>query len=292
MLEEIADWDKQWSKKATWIHRCFFKLPHVCPNNWAPSTYVIFWLWVTDDRKKKKRKIIPSEFSNGLQENFKTGRIWSSAIIKNRLRCIRWPATAPGRMPRPCMGALIQLQTCFSHVAVTPYPSLWDTDTRLKLLMVARPICSRHQGTCFPHGALQQLEICHVETGGHGKDGPATPPAFDRSTFAGLPVTRRTWVLRAQSAPFNASSLYPSSLSNMSTSSSSLLSRPVMIGLYFNIYHKTGMSIKVGALKVPTFETWTNWNEPLCPSSRGTALEMTNFINSLPNIWRWCLSKH
>lgn len=82
-------------------------------------------------------------------------------------------------------------------------------------------------------------------TGGHSKDGPATPPAFDRTIFAGLPVTRRMEVLRAQSAPLNAPSLYLPPLSNMS----SLLSRPVMTELYLNIYRKTGMSIKVGSSK-------------------------------------------
>lgn len=108
-------------------------------------------------------------------------------------------------------------------------------------------------------GALEQLEICHVGTGGHREDGPAPPPAFDKSIFAGLSVTRRMGVLRAQSAPFNApSSLSLSPLSNMNNSSSSLLSRPVMTGLYSSIYHETGTSIKVGSskspLKIPTFE--------------------------------------
>lgn len=153
------------------------------------------------------------------------------------------------------MGALIQLRTRFPHIADTPCPSLWERDTRPKLLTVTRPICSRQQGTCSLQGALEQLKICHVGTGRHSKDGPATPPASDRTDFAGLPVTRRMEVLRAQSAPFNALSFYPSPLSTTSTSSSSLLPRPVMTALYSNIYHKTGTSVKVGssksALKVP-----------------------------------------
>jgi len=57
--------------------------------------------------------------------------------------------------------------------------------------MAARLICSRHQVTSFLQSASEQLENCHVGMGGHRKDGPATPPAFDRNVFAGLSVTRR-----------------------------------------------------------------------------------------------------
>lgn len=52
----------------------------------------------------------------------------------------------------------------------------------------------------------------------------------------------------AQSVPFYDLSLYLASLSNTSTGSSSLLFPSVMTGLYLNIYHETGMSIKVVSL--------------------------------------------
>lgn len=128
---------------------------------------MIFWLWITG----RKKKSFPLEFPNGRQEKFKTGRIWSLASIKNRLRCIHWPGAAPGRMPRPYMGALTQLQAGFSHVAVNPCLRLREGSTRVHLLVVARPICTRHQEA---HHILQgAVEICCAGTGENRKDSPA-----------------------------------------------------------------------------------------------------------------------
>lgn len=82
-------------------------------------------------------------------------------------------------MPRLCMGALIQMQTCFSQVAVTPEGHQTETPDGSQTYLLQIPY--------FLQGALERIEICHVWV----LDGPATTPAFDRSIFVGLSVPRR-----------------------------------------------------------------------------------------------------
>lgn len=141
--------------------------------------------------------------SKGWQERVKAGRILSSSKPDSGT-FPEQPQLQEGS-PDP-HGVLSQLQKCFSQVAVTLCPSLCERDTRLKVVLVARPICSRHQGPCCLQEALEQLEACYVGTGGHGKK---------VLLLSGVVLLDclypEGWVQRAQSAPFNSPSLYLSS---------------------------------------------------------------------------------
>lgn len=67
---------------------------------------------------------------------------------------------SPQKDAQTLSGSTHSLHMCFSHIAVTPCLSLWTGDTRLELLMLARPICSTHWGLCFLQGAFEHLDIC------------------------------------------------------------------------------------------------------------------------------------
>lgn len=183
---------------------------------------MIFWLWVKD---REKKEVFPLQISKGWQERFMTGRIWSWAITEYKLMQ-SLTCHSPGKDAQTLQGSTHSLHTCFSHVAVTPCLSLWTGDIRLELLMLARPICSIHWGSCFLQGIFQHLEMCHEETGEHGKDSPATRP----------PVTGLLlldWLLPGGCDYSEHSVLQPMFplLSNMTNSFCSLLLWPVMTPL-------------------------------------------------------------
>lgn len=212
-----------------------------------------------------------------------TGRIWSWGIIKYRLMQ-SLTRHSPGKDAQTLCGSTHSLHTCFSQVAVTPCLSLWTGDTRLELLMLAKPICSTHWGSCFLQDTFQHLEICHGETGGLGKDSPATRPLV-----AG--VFLLDWMF-PEGCEYSEHSVCCRKcfLSYQTWVTASVLFYSDLWWLHYLPWNRKVH--KRSALKVPTLEILTNWNEPLCPASRGTACKVTNFLNSLPNILRWWLSKH
>lgn len=189
--------------------------------------------------------------------------------------CNHCPATALGRVSRVLWGSSHSLHTGFSHVAVTPCLSLCTGDTRLELLMLARPICSTHWGLCFLQGAFQHLEICHGETGGRGKDSPAShPPVTGVFLLADC-------YLKDESTQGTVC-CSKCSLSHQTWITASVLFYSDLWWLHYLPWNRK--VLKRSALKVPVLEIWTHWNEPLCPARRGTTFKIPNFLNSLPNI--------
>lgn len=233
-------------KNSTEIHRCFPKASHVCPNNITPRTYMIFWLWVKD----RKKSFSFTDFK------WMTGEIhdWQNLVLSHH----EIETDAITDQPQPWEGCPAPLREHsltaqrISSCSCDPLPEPLHGDTRLELLILARPICSTHWGLCFLQGAFQHLEICHGDTGGCGKDSPASHPPVTGVFLLG-------WLFLKDVSTQGTVCCSTCSLSHQTWVTASVLFHSDLWWLHY--LPRNRKVLKRSALKVPILEIWTNWNE-------------------------------